>query len=224
MRHFSFYLVTALFTISLFQPIDHPGASTSLRRNHDSTAQTGAGLTPDFRNWLAANGYSAFDFARDDLPGGSYGGRLNGSDSVINQPVIFIHGNSDSALGTQSPFNGWEASIDYFLSQGYKTSELYATTWGPADPALAGSQYHSKPYLKKIRAFIQAVKAYTGAAKVDLIAHSMGVTMTRKAILGGEASDPMNGGAYELGPPLTPVSSIPFWESPAPIEGWSAVI
>jgi triacylglycerol lipase len=168
-----------------------------------SPMQNSAGLTPHFRNWLAANGYSGYDFARSDVQGGSYGGKQNDSDTLINQPVIFIHGNSDSALGTGAPFTGWTDSINYFLSQGYKTSELYATTWGPADPAQAVDQYHSKAYLTKIRAFIQAVKAYTGAAKVDVIAHSMGVTLARKAILGGTASDPMDGGAYNLGPPLT---------------------
>ncbi len=177
--------------------------ATSPEADVSTSGQNGIGLTPHFRNWLAANGYSGYDFARDDLQGGSYGGKQSDRDSVINQPVIFIHGNSDSALGTEAPFTGWAASIDYFLTQGYKTAELYATTWGPADPSLSSSQYHAKAYLTKIRAFIKAVKAYTGAAKVDVIAHSMGVTLARKAILGGAASDPMDGGDYDLGPPLT---------------------
>jgi lipase (class 2) len=216
-------LANALLIILLL--IGSAGGSTGIRQNHKSTLpssnasigsatpkpanrsplQNDAGLTPHFRNWLAANGYSGYNFARDDAPGGSYGGRQNDSDAVVNQPVIFIHGNSDSAVGTGSPFTGWTASINFFLSQGYKTSELYATTWGPADPALSIYQYHSKEYLTKIRAFIQAVKAYTGAAKVDVIAHSMGVTLARKAILGGAASDLMDGGDYDLGPPLTGV-------------------
>src|SRR5262249_11833095 len=149
-----------------------------------SPLQNNAGLTPNFRNWLAANGYSGYNFARDDVPGGSYGGKQGDSDAVINQPVILIHGNSYSALGTDARFTGWTTVINYFLSHGYKTSGLYSTTWGPANPALSIYQYHSKAYLTKIRAFIQAVKAYTGAAKVDVIAHSMGVTLARKAILG----------------------------------------
>jgi triacylglycerol lipase len=220
---YRFYLATALSLIFILLPIGSAGGSTDIRQNHksmlpsinasigntppkpanSSPLQNDAGLTPNFRNWLAANGYSGYDFARDDAPGGSYGGKQNDSDAVINQPVIFIHGNSDSALGTGASFTGWTASINYFLSQGYKTSELYATTWGPADPALSIYQYHSKAYLTKIRAFIQAVKAYTGAAKIDVIAHSMGVTLARKAILGGTASDLMDGGDYDLGPPLT---------------------
>lgn len=165
---------------------------------------TAQGLTADFRTWLNSNGYSGYDFARDDLGNrGSYGGRASASDTIVNQPVIFIHGNSDSALGANSSLSGWNSSINYFLSQGYKTSELYATTWGDADSFLSAYQYHSKPNIQKIRAFIQAVKAYTGATKVDVVTHSMGVTLARKAILGGAGNDAANGGGYNLGLPIT---------------------
>lgn len=159
-----------------------------------------AQLTSHFQSWLSANGYGSYDF---NYSGNSYGGKASASDSVVNQPVIFIHGNSDAALGQSSTLTGWNSSINYFISNGYKTSELYATTWGDADPYLSAYQYHSKPNLQKIRAFIQAVKAYTGASKVDIVTHSMGVTLTRKAILGGSGNDAANGGSYNLGSPLT---------------------
>ncbi len=159
-----------------------------------------AQLTSHFQTWLNANGYGGYDF---NYGGNSYGGKSGSADTVVNQPVIFIHGNSDSALGQSSSLTGWNSSLDYFLSQGYKTSELYATTWGDANPAMSAYQYHSKPNIQKIRAFIQAVKAYTGAAQVDIVTHSMGVTLTRKAILGGSGNDAANGGNYNLGSPLT---------------------
>lgn len=161
------------------------------------------GLSPDFRNWLSANGYSSYNFQRSDVAGGSYGGRTTPGQAVVNQPVIFIHGNADSALGTVSPYTGWTSSIQYFQSQGYTSAELYATTWGPASPAASASQYHSKAYLTRLRAFIQAVKAYTGASKVDIVCHSMGVTLARKAIKGGSAYDAAAGGTYSLGASLT---------------------
>ena len=161
------------------------------------------GLTTDFRNWLTANGYGGYGFERSDVPGGSYGGRTYAGQPVVNQPVIFIHGNSDTALGYSSGFTGWTSSINYFKSQGYTSAELYATTWGPANALLASNQYHSKAYMTRLRAFINAVKAYTGATKVDIVTHSMGVTLARKAIKGGSAYDASAGGTYSLGSSLT---------------------
>src|SRR5437763_624335 len=161
------------------------------------------GLSTDFRNWLTANGYGSYNFQRSDVAGGAYGGRTVAGQAVVNQPVIFIHGNSDSALGTVSPYTGWTSSISYFKSQGYTSAELYATTWGPADSSQASLQYHSKANMTRLRAFIQAVKAYTGATKVDIVCHSMGVTLARKAIEGGSAYDSAAGGTYTLGASLT---------------------
>jgi hypothetical protein len=162
------------------------------------------GLSSHFRSWLSANGYGSYNFQRSDVPGGSYGGRVTAGQAVVNHPVIFIHGNSDSALGTGIPATtGFRASIEYFKSQGYTSAELYATTWGPANAAFSPQQYHSKDHLTRVRAFIQAVKAYTGASKVDIVAHSMGVTLARKAIKGGSGNDSLAGGAYNLGSALT---------------------
>ncbi|MBX7172833.1 MAG: hypothetical protein K1X72_17820 [Pyrinomonadaceae bacterium] len=157
-------------------------------------------LTNDFQNWLNANGYSSYNF---NSGGNSFGGRAFAGEALANEPVIFIHGNSDAANGNAYGMTGWTASRNYFISQGYKGAELYAITWGDSNPALSAYQYHSLPNLQKIRAFIQAVKAYTGAAKVDIVTHSMGVTLTRKAILGGTGNDALNGGNYNLGASIT---------------------
>lgn len=156
------------------------------------------GLSAHFRAWLDGNGYSADDFARDDLEGGSYGGRASDSDTPAHQPVVFVHGNSDRAVGTidGTPV-GWTAVIRQYLANGYKPAELYATTWGPANADLAGQQVHSFEYAQRIRAFIEAVLGYTGAEKVDVIGHSMGVTLARQAIKGGALD------GRDLGPPLT---------------------
>lgn len=50
-----------------------------------------------------------------------------------------------------------------------------------------------------IRDFISAVYEYSNSTKVDIIAYSMGVAITRKAIMGGSCVDT---GKY-LGRPLT---------------------
>ncbi|NVO12105.1 MAG: alpha/beta hydrolase [Bacteroidales bacterium] len=165
-------------------------------------AQIVDGLTSNFQSWLQSHGYGSYNFLRSDISGGSFGGKINSTDPVVNQPVIFIHGNSDKALGTVYSQTGWTASRDYFVSQGYTNAELYGFTWGPANALLSANQYHSYEYLSQIRAFIKAVKEYTGASKVDIICHSMGVTLGRKAIKGGTGNDAAVG-SYNLGTSLT---------------------
>lgn len=162
----------------------------------------GISLTTDFQNWLNTNGYGSYEFVRTDITDDSYGGRTTAQQAVTRQPVIFIHGNSDKALGDSFGQSGWTNSILYFLDQGYTSAELYAITWGPADALQAADQTHSKAYVLRIRKFIEAVLAYTGADQVDLISHSMGVTLTRQAVLGGTAYD-QDEGYYTVGHSLT---------------------
>lgn len=71
---------------------------------------------------------------------------------------------------------------------GYSKSEMYITTWGPGDKTKAPDQTHSKEYLTYLRAFTEAVLAYTGAAKINVISHSMGVTLGRRIIKGGKVN------------------------------------
>lgn len=75
------------------------------------------------------------------------------------------------------------------------------TTWGNGNYTLGAFESHDKNHVTSTRAFIQAVLDYTGASKVDVIAHSMGVTLTRRVLKGGV----VNGveGAYNVGDPLT---------------------
>ena len=158
----------------------------------------GSGLTDHFRTWIAQQGYT-IDFNRPDINGGSFGGLVNETDCVVTEPVIFVHGNGDKALGG---FGGWDAVRQSFRDHGHRSSELYATTYGPADPNQSASYSHSQEYVQHVRGFIQAVLEYTGAEKVDVIGHSLGVTIARMAIIGGQmpAAD---GSQYDLGAPLT---------------------
>ncbi|MDF1547504.1 MAG: hypothetical protein P1P88_06765 [Bacteroidales bacterium] len=162
-----------------------------------------SGLSIHFQQWLSQNGYAAFDFLRADIDGGSFGGKVSSSDVLSNQPVVFIHGNSDKALGNIIGQTGWTASVGHFKNNGYKDAELYGFTWGPANVLLSANQCHTYTYLSQIRAFILAVKAYTGASKIDIVSHSMGVTLARKAIKGSNCYDEETGTYKNLGAPLT---------------------
>ncbi|KAI6235776.1 Triacylglycerol lipase [Aphelenchoides besseyi] len=163
-------------------------------------------LTDHFQNWLIANGYEADSFERPDIgPNGSFGGKSSPSEKINNQPVIFIHGTGDAALHTQAPAaTGWSRSIQYFLEQNYTSAELYATTWGDTwgtgNVVDSYTSIHTCAFLLTLRRFIEAVVAYTGARKIDVIAHSVGVPFARKVLKGGDviATD----GNCSLGPPL----------------------
>jgi len=174
------------------QPSTSPVARTS--RAAETTVTKESRFSNDFQKWLHANGYGKYDFAKGNVP--AFGGKSRAGEKVTKEPVIFIHGNSDSAAG-------WKGSIEGFSKAGYKQSDMYAMSWGPANPMKAGEQHHSKKYLEEVRAFIEAVKKYTGAEKVDVIGHSMGVTLARKAIQGGDGYDPIARQKYDLGGALT---------------------
>ncbi|WP_224369164.1 lipase/acyltransferase domain-containing protein [Hyalangium versicolor] len=177
---------------------------TSQPNTSSSTARTGKAdavsvskdsrFSNDFQKWLNTHGYGQYAFAKGNVP--AFGGKSAAGEKVTQEPVIFIHGNSDSAAG-------WKGSIETFSKNGYKPSEMYAMTWGPQDPLQSGQQYHSEKYLEEVRAFIQAVKEYTGAEKVDVVGHSMGVTLARKAIQGGDGFDSQTRQKFDLGKPLT---------------------
>lgn len=76
-------------------------------------------FTQDFQDWLKTSKYSSYDFVRADLGKyGSYGGRASKGQQVAKNPVVFIHGNSDTALfnsGSSDPQRklqtGWTNSI-----------------------------------------------------------------------------------------------------------------
>ncbi|GMS77862.1 hypothetical protein PENTCL1PPCAC_37, partial [Pristionchus entomophagus] len=74
-------------------------------------------LTQHFQDWLTKNGYTD-DFVRADnmVTQGSYGGKTSDGQQITKSPVIFIHGNSDAALGQgfgRNDMLGWENTIDY---------------------------------------------------------------------------------------------------------------
>ncbi|CCD70369.2 Lipase [Caenorhabditis elegans] len=143
-------------------------------------------LTTDFQNWLKINGYDSYDFVRSDYGvKGSYGGFTKTITKASKTPVIFIHGNSDSALKTSSMATGWDNTISYFSTQGFTSAELYATSWQDTNSLKAETRTHDCKDLTRLRKFFEAVLAYTGYAKVSVISHSMGVTLGRKVIQGG---------------------------------------
>jgi triacylglycerol esterase/lipase EstA (alpha/beta hydrolase family) len=106
---------------------------------------------------------------------------------------VFIHGNSDIGFGRGKAdgYDSWQTGLrelaTYLGTQGYTKAELYTTTWGNGKIDSASLNNHKKSYVLPLRAFLEAVLAYTGATQVNIIGHSMGVTLGRKIIKGGKA-------------------------------------
>uniref|UniRef100_A0A7E4VRW8 Lipase domain-containing protein n=1 Tax=Panagrellus redivivus TaxID=6233 RepID=A0A7E4VRW8_PANRE len=161
-------------------------------------AGVGATFNSDFGNWLekhfGADVRQHLD--RADLGvAGSFGGREKANETLNKQPVVFVHGVSNRAH--DKPL----AAANYFRTKGYKWAELYGTTYanGAQGNPLQWAQYSMQcSYVKLVRALIVAVRLYTGRA-VDVVGYSMGVPVTRKAILGGRCVDTNE----DLGGPLT---------------------
>uniref|UniRef100_A0A914QNP3 Lipase n=1 Tax=Panagrolaimus davidi TaxID=227884 RepID=A0A914QNP3_9BILA len=139
--------------------------------------------------------YSAA-YADDNFPAlhlginASYGGKEYKEQSLKHNPGVFIHGNSDGALDAGTEFSsGFSASTEYFLSKGYTSAELYAVTWGDRQLDKSFTRKHTCASLKRVRKFVEVVMDYAKAEKIDIIVHSMGVTLARKITEGGLVYD-----------------------------------
>uniref|UniRef100_A0A915ER57 Lipase n=1 Tax=Ditylenchus dipsaci TaxID=166011 RepID=A0A915ER57_9BILA len=155
-----------------------------------------ADLTPHFRKFLDERygGEMSSKMERSgtyNLYGGSFGGKKSDNDTLTHQAVVFVHGTTLRA-------SVFAAHKTFFMERGYSESELYATTYADGGQ----TPFFSKPMyctdVKQIREFITAVYEYTNST-VDVVAYSMGVAISRKAILGGRCAETED----YLGRPIT---------------------
>lgn len=103
-------------------------------------------------------------------------------------PVIFLHGNNDTPFPTKcNPFGNVHNFAQFFADQGYSLSELWGLGYQGdqcdliANPTNRSGVAHSTlANVPDLRSFVHAVLMYTGAPQVDIVAHSLGVTLTRE--------------------------------------------
>ena len=106
-------------------------------------------------------------------------------------PVIFLHGNNDTPFPTAcNPFGRVQAFAQFFLDHGYRPSELWALGYQGDQCDLAQDNTHRSDIshttaaaVPLLRQFVQAVLDFTGARRVDIVAHSLGVTVAREWML-----------------------------------------
>lgn len=96
-------------------------------------------------------------------------------------PVVFVHGNTyDAAFwrATDTPDGTTTNVRSAFLGAGYCPGELWAISY------TGGMGYTTSNDINvgEVGDFVKAVAAYTGAPQVDVVSHSLGVTIVRRAL------------------------------------------
>jgi hypothetical protein len=131
-----------------------------------------------------ASNQFAGGFNPSNAPDGGFGG---GSCVATRTPVIFVHGNSVNATFFAKPSTSGAPSVyDTLKAAGYNDCELFGITYlSPSEQAARQLNFHTSTKAARIRDFIKAVKAYTGKSKVNILAHSMGVTVALHGITFG---------------------------------------
>ena len=84
--------------------------------------------------------------------------------AATHDPILFVHGWNSSA-------STWNTMIGRFQAAGYTSNELMAITYN--------SNTSNRTIAGQVQTAVNDLRARTGAAKVDIIAHSMGSLSTR---------------------------------------------
>lgn len=135
------------------------------------------------------NGYTcqgtASQYAGGFSPGVGAGGFGGGNCTATHTPVVYIHGNGDSAIGLDMPpgaVSGYTTPPRSVYAElkaaGYNDCELFGITYLDASERAAPQyNYHAPAKYQVLKTFIDKVKAYTGKTQVDIVAHSLGSSM-----------------------------------------------
>jgi pimeloyl-ACP methyl ester carboxylesterase len=106
---------------------------------------------------------------------------------VRRTPVIFLHGNNDTPFATTcNPYGQIHAVAQYLADHGYATSELWGLGYQgdqcdtlPDPTKKSGFAHSTIANVLDLDRFVRAVLDYTGARRVDIVGHSLGVTLAR---------------------------------------------
>ena len=83
---------------------------------------------------------------------------------VVRDPILFVHGWNSSA-------SAWNTMIDRFVAAGYPRSRMMAITYN--------SNQSNATIANQVRDAANALRSQTGAARIDIVTHSMGGLSSR---------------------------------------------
>ena len=107
---------------------------------------------------------------------GAFAAQPNGkAEALTHDPILFVHGYTSNAAA-------WDTMRARFQADGWASNELWAYTFS--------STTSNANVANTIAQRVNEIKAATGAAKVDIISHSMGGLSSRYYLknLGGQAN------------------------------------
>ena len=158
---------------------------------------SGNSAPPPAPRYFAAD-FPAITDSRLEVPVGGVGG-LHQRAPLHHTPVVFVHGNQADAQNWLSPM------LQFQNLAGYSMQEMYAISYNGLGNAYAGAPttpptapdedyFRANPEgfangghgaanddeVPDLCRFVRAVQAYTGSRHVDIVAHSLGVTIARK--------------------------------------------
>lgn len=194
------WVLAAIWITGCAALADTSGTRAPAVNSMDCESRLSSGFTTDFSDFMQSRG-----FVVDHPVWNGFGGRAGEGGKSKYIPTVFIHGNSDLALGHargKGVFTGWRSYLIQTKFKGLGSPDLYGVSWGSGDPDQAAYQTHDIRNLKRIRHFIELVLEYTGSERVNVVAHSMGVTLALKSILGGKVYDNLGFWSADLGEPI----------------------
>jgi pimeloyl-ACP methyl ester carboxylesterase len=146
---------------------------------------------------------------------------------VIRTPVVFLHGNNDTPFPTKcNPYGRMQAMAQYLADNGYATSELWGLGYQGDQCDLAADQtrrssiaHTNAANVPDLRRFVKAVLAATGAKQIDIVAHSLGVTLAREWVRQDDAEHVVRRFVAIDGPNQGIINCSPnaanYWQAPA---------
>ncbi|MBS2020814.1 MAG: hypothetical protein JST92_00265 [Deltaproteobacteria bacterium] len=99
-------------------------------------------------------------------------------------PILFLHGNGESAsVWSQAATDGGPSVLDSLRSAGWNECSLHPITWlTPAQQAAPQSNVHTAALADQVFAELDSLRRRTNSLKVNIVAHSMGVTVALHAL------------------------------------------